>query len=475
MTQTKNATMERLSMIFNLAVLHNLRATRYMVEGDFKAACQQHMAAAELYMKISQEKHVLAFNEFGVDFSDRAIECWVSIAKAQASLCQVEMAKREFKNTKPLIIAKAAKLASQLYFTAFQASDTFELQHVKYQLLPPPSRITLRHYGELMTSMANAEAGSHFSVIDENYVTGSVGKAIGYLRVAQAILRELAAQAKDMQPTTRTLHASLVEDVEQKYKLAQQNLKAVPLEPIPAVLDPIECVKLPTPQRLAENINADFAGKLLFSETLPKAVTELEAAYRTEVANLLKRIEGETTAAEAEGAALLERHELPQRIYEHQAMNVVVMLPKLIQDKIERVHRKRGLERLTERTKLIDGELATIDYFSREAEKWVSKEQRLEASQCEIYKAKWVRAPSAQINQDLMAKFKGIATLRQQIGLKHQRTVQQARDEATTAGFHLIAKEIPELVRLIPAAPLAREATSPAAAAYLMPLKSELD
>ncbi len=408
-TVSSNTAAERLSVLYILAVMHYNLAyliLTYERDGVYGKAASSYWVASAIFEQVRKELEALRFSEHTEDFSDVNLYFCFNQSKARAQLCVMEGAKLKFGQAQAMLIAKAAICASDLFGVAYSyANSPLAGKGLKMEVAGE-TLVCLQFYTKVLVAFAYYQAALHFG--DEKSkeaYAGGIGKCISCLNVAAGIFAELdKGLAKQVPALLRTYYTNLTGEFKPRKAYFENLNKQMGNLEYPSRPPEIVAVGIPKPADLKVHTQAPFPGEDRLKSLVPAVILDLEAEYKAEVKEKRGKIEAWEAQREAEEEKFKSDRGLPRCIYNADAPSSSHEIPPALVEKLRKVQKKGGLDKLKALLKRLQGERGNWALFLPMVKHRLEKEAAKFAQYLAQHgPARWTQVPSETASAELKA------------------------------------------------------------------------
>lgn len=241
----------------------------------------------------------------------------------------------------------------------------------------------------------------------EDFLKG-VANEIAQLKASKVPLESAKKEAKS---ASKELQENVVEKerlVSERLAKAERENSMVYLQRIPPAADlpgvtPACLVKAITPPDLGPSSSSDK----MFKGVVPEATTRALSKYTDMVDSLIRKQTDALDAASDDARVKLREWELPESLLALEPEGSVAALPDAVRLDLEKVEQAGGLPHLQDLTAEIRNLRAVTSLELDAAENDLHAEAREDEELRTHYGARWRRAPSSQLNVQMLDKIKG--------------------------------------------------------------------
>lgn len=449
--KNSNPAFERLSMIFNLAIMHNQLVFRNISnifkgicmmqskEEKFKEAAKIFMIAGSLFEKIITEQ-VMIKDIQSMDFSEQVLQMHSHLMKAQAQYCAFEKVKlAATKNFN--LLAKLAKQASILYGKAYLIASKPPIT----KTVDKTSFTSVVQFNELsFLYQAHFYAASQFQQETEETAEG-MGKAVINIRKAKECIDNIKSFEKDLSPALLSQYQVFAKQCSEKFDFIEDQNKKIYHEEVPTIPAEIESLAFSQPISIDNELNAPFEGQEAFSQLVPLPVRLLEREYKNETSAYMESIIKTSQQCDSKQEFIIGKHCVSSKLDSNSGSPII---PDGLWAQVSQCKEKGGPQKLQE---MID-QLYSISGTGMEAlEKigtMIQNEEDEDKNMKLKYGINWKRESSIVMNKGMKNQLNYYTSKFGQA--KEEDTKIETMYSTNKANFILLDKDRAGLSELIP-------------------------
>lgn len=457
----KNSTsplVERLSMLYNLAVLYNQMGINYAnMPGDkLKEATSSFLTAAWAFDRIKLEASNAVQGDFTLDLGELNVNMCGLLMRAQAQQCTYDKIKVT-RADKASLLAKLAMQAAEYYAGAHGFANTPPLSKTSDAKTFVP---LIKFHENLLRAQAYFWNGVMYHERCKETTEG-IGKGVANFRRANSYLEPMAKMEKYLPQQTLNSYKDFTQKLKDRAELVEKQNTKLYHEPVPEVIDDPELMPYGQPISLEAELATPYDGQDVLAKMIPLAVRQLEREYKDEVGALLGQVFDVAKQADSVQLDFLGKHNLPAALH---AVSGEQKIPDDLWQKIKECREKGGAEGLE---KLVANVAALADNNSASIQKLLAdlkqEEDEDEAMRAK-YGAVWSRMQSSVQNQQVKQQVNYFRDMYEK-GKNADATV-KGMIESSKGELGVLEMTREELTARIPKREMTGEQPSPAVTKY---------
>eukprot|EP00826_Nyctotherus_ovalis_P033138 TRINITY_DN2673_c0_g1_i4.p1 TRINITY_DN2673_c0_g1~~TRINITY_DN2673_c0_g1_i4.p1 ORF type:complete len:566 (-),score=177.68 TRINITY_DN2673_c0_g1_i4:870-2567(-) len=455
---TTNPLVERLSMLYNLAILYNQMGINYAnMPGDkLKEATNSFLTAAWVFDRIKLEMGNASQGDFTLDLSELNVGMCGMLMRAQAQQCTYDKIKVT-RADKANLLAKLAMQAAEYYAAAHGCANT-----------PPLSKTSdaktfvslIKFHDNLLRAQAYFWNGVMYHERCKETTEG-IGKGVANLRRANTYLEPMAKMEKYLPQQTLNYYKDFAQKLKDRTELVEKQNTKLYHEPVPEVADDPELMPYGQPISLEAELATPYDGQEILAKMIPLAVRQLEREYKDKVGGLLGQVFDIAKQTDSVQQDFLGKHNLPAALH---AVSGEQKIPDDLWQRIKECREKggaEGLEKLaTNVAALADNNNASIQKLLADLRQEEDEDEAMRAK----YGAVWTRARSSVQNQQVKQQVSYFRDMYEK-GKAADSTV-KAMIESSKGELGILEMTREELTARIPKKERTGEQPSPAVTKY---------
>lgn len=442
---------EKLSMLFNLAIMSYSLAVSQVGKAKYKEAITNYSTSALLFNKVKTDAIVLKTDEIGVDFNFTNIQFNINLCKAMMQFCAIEVKKPEFINKPSLVLAKICKCASNLFSTTHQYTTSSSLPMPLKKLFTKTQITTFSFAAKLYDAFSMFYAARFYGDDTVNPdVMNTIDIALTLLKNCSPLF-EQCAKIKDVDGLIMSVYTQNKDFVEIRKKYIIDKNKNV-YRAIPATNLPIiEALEIPKKLNADEVLQVNFSGKDLLRRIVPVEIIKYEKEYYEKVKEIQDKAQELEKSIENEEKEFFEKHNLMEQLFNIQDQETNYEFPEDLMKFLEKVHFKNGIDGLNDLYDSVKGETENWNYFIERCDEKINEEESKYETNRKALGDKWTQKPSGELNKEFK---KDIAEGKQKIEESkleidlYKNTIYDK--EETNCLLNFVSSDINELIKIIP-------------------------
>lgn len=464
---------ERLSMLYNLAMIYNQMGINYVnAPGDkLKEATNSFLTAVWIFDKIKLEMGNGNPGDYTLDLTDLNINMGGLLMRAQAQQATYDKIKLT-RADKASLLSKLAMQAGEYYGGAYGYANT-----------PPLSKTSdakgfiplIKFHESLLIAQAYYWNGVMYHDKCKETTEG-IGKGVANLRKASSYIEPLAKMEKQLSQPVLNYYKDFAQKLKDKIELVEKQNSKLYHEPVPDIVENPELMPYGQPISLEGDLLKAYDGQDLLAKMIPPAVRHIEAEYKNEVRQLMQYVFEIAKQTDTVQVDFLSKHNLPAALH---AISGEQKIPDDLWQKIKECREKGGVGGLS---KLVNNVASLADNNSSSIQKLLADLKQEEDEDEEMrkkYGTLWNRTPSPVIAQPLKQKINHYKEMFDK-GRAADETV-KGMIESSKGELQVLEMTREELTMKIPKREVSTEKPSPAVTKYfinknrLTELMSQLD
>jgi len=392
---TTNPLMERVGMLYNLAVVYNQMGINYVnTKGDkLKEATNSFLTAAWIFDRIKLEISGKNPADFTLDLSELNMNMGDLLMKAQAQQSTYDKIKLT-RTDKPNLLAKLAMQAGEYYAGAHNYANTAPLSKVSDAKTFVP---LIKFHENLLKAQAYYWTGVIYHEKCKETTQG-IGIGIANLRKANSYVSAMSKMEKQLSPPVLNYYKDFLKKLQEKTEVTENQNKKLYHEVVPENIEDPELMPYGQPISIEAELTKQYEGKEILANMIPPVVRQIEYEYKNEVGQLIRQIFDTTKQTDSVQSDFLGKHNLPAALH---AISGEQKIPEDLWQKIKEYREKGGiggLEKIMANVaSLADNNSTSIDRLLAE----LKQEEDEDEDMRRRYGTLWNRTPSIVENQGI--------------------------------------------------------------------------